>query len=135
MTRIFFHIIFHNLLTAAIIHFTLFRCTLSRPFFYFFNARGCAFTNTCFSLSFDICVYIAVVFRFSCPSNSCTLFRSAPLSNRCVAKVCLNVWGDIFCFSALFFNTSFTISSILFVDSWFFLLFTSRYWLFILSFL
>ena len=42
-----------------------------------------------------MCVYIWVVERLACPSNSCTALKSAPLSNKWVAKLCLNVCGEV----------------------------------------
>ena len=52
-----------------------------------------------FICSFEICVYICVVLKFTCPSISWTLLKSAPPSNKWVAKECRNIWGLTWMFS------------------------------------
>ncbi len=39
-------------------------------------------------------MYTSVVAMLACPSNVCTLRRSAPPSSRCVANECRSLWGD-----------------------------------------
>ena len=43
--------------------------------------------------SVETCVYICVVCKFSCPNNSWTILKSAPLFKREVANECLIICG------------------------------------------
>lgn len=50
--------------------------------------------GTCPSRAVVRCRYVAVLSRRAWPSSNCTARTSAPVSSRCVAKLCRNVCGE-----------------------------------------
>src|SRR5271170_1687637 len=57
------------------------------------RARPSSRCGNCCKRRMLMCRYFAVVLKWLCPNNACTLSRSTPASSKCVAKLCRSVCG------------------------------------------